>query len=101
MLWGECISGALYKGDFLSLAKSVGFSDPRILSEAPIEIHDPAMRQLLGPTEFSSITARLFKIPGLLEAACEDYGQVAIYRVNSRRPPKLTTAAFMCSKIFS
>lgn len=81
MLWGECISGALYKGDFQSLAKSVGFSDPRILSSAPIEIHDPAMRRLLGPTKFYSITARLFKLPGMLEAVCEDYGQIAIYKV--------------------
>lgn len=82
MLWGECISGALYKGDFIALAKSVGFSDPRILSSAPIEIHDPAMKRLLGPTKFYSITARLFKLPRMLEAACEDYGQVAIYKVN-------------------
>ena len=83
VLWGECISGALYKGDFLAIAKSVGFTDPRMLSVAPIEIHDAAMKRLLGPTEFFSITARLFKLPGMLEPACEDYGQVAIYKASS------------------
>ena len=83
MLWGECISGALYTGDFQSMAKSVGFDDPRVLSSAPIEIHDESMKQLLGPTKFYSTTARLFKLPGMLEPACEDYGQVAIYKVHT------------------
>lgn len=81
VLWGECISGALYKGDFLAIAKAVGFADPRILSSSPIAIHDPEMKQLLGPTQFDSITARLFKLPGMLEPACEDYGQIAVYKV--------------------
>lgn len=80
-MWGECISGALYKGDFTALAKAVGFADPRILSSSPIAINDAAMKELLGATRFYSITYRLFKLPGLLEPACEDYGQVAIYKV--------------------
>ena len=81
VLWGECISGALYIGDFMALAKSAGFSDPRVLSKSEIEVHDPQMRALLGNARFYSITYRLFKLPGLLEPACEDYGQVAIYKV--------------------
>ena len=31
MLWGECISGALYINDFLAIARRVGFEDPREL----------------------------------------------------------------------
>ena len=31
MLWGECISGALYVNDFLDLTRRVGFADPREL----------------------------------------------------------------------
>ena len=31
MLWGECISGAMYINDFLALARQVGFADPREL----------------------------------------------------------------------
>lgn len=65
------------------MAKSVGFDDPRVLSSSPIEIHDAAMKKLLGPTKFYSITARLFKLPGMLEPACEDYGQLAIYKVQT------------------
>lgn len=67
------------------MAKAAGFADPRILSVGPIAVNDPAMRDLLGPTKFYSITARLFKLPGLLESACEDYGQVAIYKVSPHR----------------
>jgi arsenite methyltransferase len=81
VLWGECISGALYLGDFKSMAKSAGFADPRILTTTPIEVNDTAMRKLLGPTKFYSITARLFKLPEMLEPDCEDYGQVATYKV--------------------
>ena len=29
MLYGECLGGALYVNDFISLAKKVGFLDPR------------------------------------------------------------------------
>ena len=32
VLCGECISGALYWNDFISLAKKCGFSDPRVVS---------------------------------------------------------------------
>ena len=80
-MWGECISGALYTGDFMSIAKKVGFSDPRVLSQSEIAINDPQMCKLVGNARFFSITYRLFKLPGLLEAACEDYGQIAIYKV--------------------
>lgn len=82
MMWGECISGALYEGDFLRIAKAAGFTYPIMLHKAPIEINDPGMRLLLGNAHFYSITYRLFKLPGLLESEGEDYGQVAIYKVS-------------------
>lgn len=44
VLWGECISGALYIKDFMALAKAAGFSDPRQLQVRP---HSPTPRQLL------------------------------------------------------
>ncbi|BDA48057.1 Arsenite methyltransferase [Coccomyxa sp. Obi] len=80
VMWGECISGALYRGDFERMARAAGFEYPVVLHKAPIAINDPAMRQLLGNARFCSITYRLFKLPGLLESACEDYGQAAIYK---------------------
>lgn len=134
MLWGECISGALYQGDLFRIAQKIGFDDPRILSSAPIEVTDPELKDIVGEAKFSSITyrfvshiqlllaitsptedyhplwrmqcvqihslleasvlprreqattgtephvCRLFKLPGLLETPCEDYGQVAVYK---------------------
>lgn len=81
MMWGECISGALYINDFIAMARAVGFEYPVLLQKAPIAITDANMRALLGNIEFFSITYRLFKLPGLLEPQCEDYGQIAIYKV--------------------
>lgn len=81
VLWGECVSGALYTEDFKRAAVAAGFAYPVVLAASPIAINDPAMRRVLGPARFYSITYRLFKLPaGMLESACEDYGQVATYR---------------------
>eukprot|EP00873_Tetraselmis_striata_P046466 jgi/Tetstr1/466730/TSEL_011203.t1 len=80
VLWGECISGAMYISDFEREARKVGFIDPRILTSAPIQIHDPELQLLLGEAKFFSITYRLFKLPGLIETLCEDYGQYAVYK---------------------
>ena len=81
MLWGECISGALYIEDFKRLARDAGFADPRVLSSARIDVTDPELSQVIGNAVFHSITYRLFKLPEQLESLCEDYGQVAVYKV--------------------
>ena len=31
ILWGECLSGALYWNDFIRLSKMCGFTDPRLV----------------------------------------------------------------------
>jgi len=80
VLWGECIAGALYVNDFLRHARAAGFTDPRVLTSSPIDIVDPALRAITGEAKFFSITYRLFKLPGLLETLCEDYGQGVIYQ---------------------
>lgn len=79
VLYGECLGGALYWNDFLALAKSQGFADPRLVSDRPISLGNPALAEKLGSTRFYSATYRLFKLAGL-EPACEDYGQAVIYR---------------------
>lgn len=84
VMWGECISGALYTSDFVKLAKAAGFEYPIVLQSAPIAVNDSGMRSLLGNAQFFSITYRLFKLPGLLEPECEDYGQIASYKVGYR-----------------
>lgn len=79
VLWGECIAGALYTGDFVRICRDVGFTDPRVLSTDIVEVTDPELKEVVGEAVFYSITYRLFKLPGL-ETECEDYGQVAIYK---------------------
>ena len=79
VLYGECLGGALYWNDFLRLARAAGFTDPRLVSDRPLEITDPELAALVGEARFYSATYRLFNIPEL-EDACEDHGQAVIYR---------------------
>lgn len=79
LLYGECLGGALYWNDFLTLAKSCGFNDPRLVEDRPLSITDEKVAAKLGTAEFYSATFRLFKLAGL-EPACEDYGQAVVYR---------------------
>ena len=78
LLYGECLSGALYWNDFLNLARKHGFTDPRLVEDLPIEVTDPALKAKCGSVKFYSATYRLFKLPAL-ESDCEDYGQAVIY----------------------
>lgn len=78
ILWGECLSGALYWNDFLKTAKKAGFTDPRSVENKPIAVENPALEAMLGDIKFFSVTYRLFKIEGL-EEDCEDYGQAVKY----------------------
>ncbi|CAA9495173.1 MAG: SAM-dependent methyltransferase SCO3452 (UbiE paralog) [uncultured Sphingomonas sp.] len=78
VLHGECLAGALYWGDFDSLAKQAGFADPRLVTDRPLSIGDPAIAARLDGIAFHSATYRLFKLEGL-EPQCEDYGQAVRY----------------------
>lgn len=77
-LLGECLGGAMYIGDFFSLAKRTSFLDPRLLTTAPLDINNPGIQQKVGACRFKSETYRLFNLEGL-DDRCEDYGQVATY----------------------
>jgi SAM-dependent methyltransferase len=79
VLHGECLAGALYWNDFITLAKACGFRDPRLVADRPVTVDDPALATQLGNLRFFSATWRLWKLPGL-EPACEDYGQAVRYR---------------------
>lgn len=84
ILYGECLSGALYVEDFYRYAAQVGFVDVRVVDSKPIEIIDPKLKQIIGNIKFTSITFRLFKFDkgsiDELESTCEDYGQIGIYK---------------------
>jgi arsenite methyltransferase len=79
VLHGECLAGALYWGDFLTLAKLAGFADPRLITDRPLAIDDRQVEAKLEGIRFFSATYRLFKLDGL-EPRCEDYGQTVVYR---------------------
>ncbi|PTQ86966.1 methyltransferase domain-containing protein [Nitrosomonas ureae] len=79
VLYGECLSGALYWNDFLQLARANGFSDPRLVDDRSININNPELSDKIGNIHFYSATYRLFKLRDL-EPACEDHGQSVVYR---------------------
>jgi arsenite methyltransferase len=79
VLFGECIAGALYIGDFQRLCRETGFADPRTVTTSEIQITDSELKDVVGEAKFYSITYRLFKLKDL-EPQCEDYGQYAVYK---------------------
>jgi len=79
VLLGECLGGAFYWKDFERTARRIGFNDPRVYACSKIDLFDQETINKIGFANFHSITYRLFKLAGL-EDACEDYGQVAVYR---------------------
>jgi arsenite methyltransferase len=86
VLYGECLSGALYWNDFLSIAKASGFADPRLVTHRPLTIENPELESRVAPLKFLSATYRLFKLSEL-EPACEDYGQAVIYKGTVEHAP--------------
>lgn len=86
VLYGECLSGALYWNDFLQLSRAAGFTDPRLVTDRPITVDDPRLAARVGNIRFFSATYRLFKLAGL-EASCEDYGQAVRYRGGIAQAP--------------
>jgi ubiquinone/menaquinone biosynthesis C-methylase UbiE len=79
VLYGECLSGALYWNDFLNLSKKNGFNDPRNVEAERITIENKELQEKCGDIQFYSVTYRLFKLPEL-ESDCEDYGQSVVYK---------------------
>eukprot|EP00667_Euglena_gracilis_P030294 EG_transcript_41651 len=88
MLFGECISGALYWNDFVRLAQRCGFPDPRLVKDSRIGMKNTAIEALLGHIDFYSATYRLWKLPDL-EPDCEDYGQAVVYKGTVPESPEV------------
>jgi len=88
VLYGECLSGALYWNDFLSISRKAGFGDPRRVTHRPLTIENPVLEERVAPLKFLSATYRLFKLSEL-EPACEDYGQAVIYKGTIPNAPHL------------
>jgi arsenite methyltransferase len=79
VLYGECISGALYVRDFYSFAIRAGFADPRLVGTNTVRLENPAIEMATRPIQFSSSTYRLFKLLAM-DSRCEDYGQAVLYK---------------------
>lgn len=86
VLWGECISGALYWFDYQTLWKKAGFNDSRIVSFKEIGISSPTIRKTIEKVSpnlrFYSVDVRLWKLSSI-EPYCEDYGQAIRYQPKS------------------
>ena len=78
VLYGECLSGALYIEDFRRLLRDLGVLDYRVYSSRKLSIDEPEIEARVGMIDFYSMTIRAFKLD-TLEDICEDYGQVATY----------------------
>ncbi|TVR36284.1 MAG: methyltransferase domain-containing protein [Balneolaceae bacterium] len=78
VLYGECLSGALYIEDFRRMLRDIGCPDYRVVTGHDIDIEDPEIEKKVGMINFRSLTIRAFKLDSL-EDNCEDYGQVATY----------------------
>lgn len=78
LLYGECLSGALYWNDFENLAKKSGFTQPRLVGSRAITIDNDELSQKLEDIKFTSATYRLFKA-NELEQDAQDYGQSVTY----------------------
>lgn len=86
ILYGECLSGALYSKDFERIARRAGFIDPRVVSRRVVKIKNESIQILIGNITFYSVTYRLWKLEGL-EDACEDYGHIAVYKGGIKESP--------------
>lgn len=78
VLYGECLSGALYWNDFEYMARAAGFGDPRRVTHRELTVENREIEEKVAPIKFLSATYRLFKLD--LEPECEDYGQAVIYK---------------------
>ena len=78
VLYGECLSGALYIEDFRRILHGIGCLDYRVYSQRQLTLDDSKIEAKAGMIDFYSMTIRAFKLDSL-EDICEDYGQVAIY----------------------
>ncbi len=78
VLYGECLSGAMYTEDFRRLLMDLGCPDHRVISSTRLSLNNKEIEDKIGMIDFYSMTIRVFNLVNL-EDICEDYGQVATY----------------------
>lgn len=65
VLWGECLSGALYVEDFRRIMDELGFKDCRVISKTNITVNNAEIEKKVCGIKFYSITYRCFKLNDL------------------------------------
>uniref|UniRef100_A0A3Q3WEL2 Arsenite methyltransferase n=1 Tax=Mola mola TaxID=94237 RepID=A0A3Q3WEL2_MOLML len=63
VLWGEGMGGSLFWEDLISLAHSVGFSTPYLVTASRIVVYNKELIEKAGGISYASCTYRLFKLP--------------------------------------
>lgn len=86
VLYGECLSGALYVEDFRRMLHKVGCPDYRLIKSSKVDMTNKEVQAKVGNIEFTSLTIRAFKLLEM-EDICEDYGQVAVYKGTIKESP--------------
>ncbi|GBG67478.1 hypothetical protein CBR_g613 [Chara braunii] len=80
VLFGECLSGALYVKDFGQLMSEVGLGAWGVVNHLLITANNEKILERVGDITFYSLTVRAIKVdPSKLEDALEDFGQTATY----------------------
>jgi ubiquinone/menaquinone biosynthesis C-methylase UbiE len=77
-LRGECLSGAMYWGDFRRLMLRLGVPDIRTMTAPRAITLSEELKALVGSIRFFSHTVSVFKLASL-EDKCEEYGQAVKY----------------------
>ena len=79
VLFGECLSGALYWSDFQRLMRESGLSAWGTTSVRKLNINNDDVAAKVGPIGFYSVTVRAVKVaPSHSSDYPEDYGQVGV-----------------------
>jgi len=78
-LRGECLAGAMYFDDFRRMMAKLGVPDIRTMAAPRWLTLSPEISALTGCINFFSSTVSAFKLGGLLEDKCEEYGQAVKY----------------------
>ncbi|NQY73629.1 MAG: methyltransferase type 11, partial [Candidatus Margulisbacteria bacterium] len=84
VLYGECLSGALYIEDFRRILQTCNIWDYRTVSKRKLTIGDDEVAKKMGDIRCYSMTIRAFKLP--LEDVCENYGQTVEYKGTAELP---------------
>ncbi|CAI5533169.1 unnamed protein product [Closterium sp. Naga37s-1] len=84
VLFGECLSGALYLEDFRRLMTSVGLGGWGVVEARELDVENPEIATRVGLIRFYSLTVRAVKLPsgagdGEGEDLPENFGQMVTY----------------------